>query len=163
MIPRDVLALPLLPGDKAMMMSGLPRQAATLPVPLLFSSEAMIVPGCLASRILLRSRCPPATFAGDRALHCTHIAVLRPVLSSGLSVIFSARALMRASHRIQSPRASFISKKFCKIKIITLLFVFNKYCPIMDYLGLKDSSRQFRPNCVISFYFHLYLIFHAYV
>ena len=30
-------------------------------------------------------------------------------------------------------------------------------------LGSKDSSRQFRPNCVNSFYFRLYLILHAYV
>jgi hypothetical protein len=28
---------------------------------------------------------------------------------------------------------------------------------------LKDSSHQFRLNCVISFIFYLYLIFHAYI
>jgi hypothetical protein len=39
--------------------------------------------------------------------------------------------------------------------------VFDKYCQIMHYLGSKDSSRQFRPNCAISFYFRLYLMLHA--
>jgi hypothetical protein len=34
---------------------------------------------------------------------------------------------------------------------------------ILFNYGLKDSSRQFRPNCAISFYFHLYLILHVYV
>jgi len=31
---------------------------------------------------------------------------------------------------------------FCKINIIALSFVFNKYYPIMDHLGSKDSSRK---------------------
>ena len=32
-------------------------------------------------------------------------------------------------------------------------FVFDKNCPIMDYLGLKDLSYDFLVNCVISFFF----------
>ena len=31
----------------------------------------------------------------------------------------------------------------------------------MDYLGLKDSSRQLRANCAISYSFYLHLMFHA--
>ena len=31
----------------------------------------------------------------------------------------------------------------------------------MDWLDLKDSSGDFQLNCVISFYFRLYLILHA--
>jgi len=57
--------------------------------------------------------------------------------------------------------ALFSSKKFCKIDTVAFWFVFDKNCLIMDSLGSKDSSRQFRPNCAISFYFHLYLILHA--
>ena len=32
---------------------------------------------------------------------------------------------------------------------------------IMDYLGLKDSSRQLRTNCAISYSFYLHLMLHA--
>jgi len=28
-------------------------------------------------------------------------------------------------------------------------------------IGLKDSSRDFQPNCVISLFFYLHLMFHA--
>ena len=31
----------------------------------------------------------------------------------------------------------------------------------MDYLGLKDSSRQLRANCAISYSFYLHLMLHA--
>ena len=31
----------------------------------------------------------------------------------------------------------------------------------MDYLGLKDSSRQLQANCVISYSFYLYLMLYA--
>jgi len=30
----------------------------------------------------------------------------------------------------------------------------------MDYLGSKDSSRKLHTNCVISYLFYLYLMFH---
>jgi len=32
----------------------------------------------------------------------------------------------------------------------------------MEQLGLKDSSRDLQTNCIISFYFHLYLVLHTY-
>ena len=44
---------------------------------------------------------------------------------------------------------------------VALSFVFDKNCSIMDYLGLKDSSRQLRVNCAISYSFYLYLMLHA--
>ena len=31
----------------------------------------------------------------------------------------------------------------------------------MEQLGLKDLSRDLQANCAISFYFHLYLMFHT--
>ena len=31
----------------------------------------------------------------------------------------------------------------------------------MEYLGLKDSSRDSQLNCVISLFFYLHLMFHA--
>ena len=31
----------------------------------------------------------------------------------------------------------------------------------MDYLGLKDSSRQLRANCAISYSFYLHLMLHT--
>ena len=40
-------------------------------------------------------------------------------------------------------------------------FVFGKNYLIMDYLGLKDLSRQLRANCVISYSFYLHLMFYA--
>jgi len=45
---------------------------------------------------------------------------------------------------------------------VALSFVCDKYYPIIDYLGLKESSRDFQLNCVISFCFRLYLMFHVY-
>jgi hypothetical protein len=30
--------------------------------------------------------------------------------------------------------------------------LFGKYCPIVDQLALKDSSRDFQLNCVISYF-----------
>jgi hypothetical protein len=43
----------------------------------------------------------------------------------------------------------------------TTFVLFDKYCPIMDQLGSKDSSRDFQLNCVISYFFYLHLILHA--
>ena len=38
--------------------------------------------------------------------------------------------------------------------INSIIFVlFGKYCPIVDQLGSKDSSRDFQLNCVISYFF----------
>jgi hypothetical protein len=34
----------------------------------------------------------------------------------------------------------------------TTFVLFGKYCPIMDQLGSKDSSRDFQLNCVISYF-----------
>ena len=44
---------------------------------------------------------------------------------------------------------------------VVLSFVFGKNCLIMDYLGLKDSSRQLRTNCTISYSFYLHLMLYA--
>ena len=48
-----------------------------------------------------------------------------------------------------------------KMDTVALSFVFGKNYPIMDYLGLKDSSRQLQANCVISYSFFLHLMLHA--
>jgi hypothetical protein len=45
----------------------------------------------------------------------------------------------------------------------TTFVLFGKYCPIVDQLGSKDSSRDFQLNCVISYFFYLYLLLHAWV
>jgi len=44
---------------------------------------------------------------------------------------------------------------------VVFSFVCGKYYPIIDSLGLKDSSRDLQANCVISFCFRLYLMLHA--
>ena len=44
---------------------------------------------------------------------------------------------------------------------VVFSLLFDKYCLIIVELGLKDSSRGFRLNCVISFIFYLYLMLHA--
>ena len=54
--------------------------------------------------------------------------------------------------------ALFRSKNFLDL---ALLFLFDKHYPIMEQLGLKDSSRDLQVNCVISYLFYLYLMFHA--
>ena len=48
-----------------------------------------------------------------------------------------------------------------KIFGLALSFVFDKNYLIMDYLGLKDSSRQLQINCAISYFFYLHLMLHA--
>jgi len=57
--------------------------------------------------------------------------------------------------------ALFSSENFLVFKTIALSFLFDKYCPIMKSLGLKDSSHDLQENCVISFIFCLYLVLHA--
>jgi len=57
--------------------------------------------------------------------------------------------------------ALFSSEKISDFGTVALLFVCDKYYLIMDKLGSKDSSRDFQLNCVISFCFHLYLMFNA--
>jgi len=47
----------------------------------------------------------------------------------------------------------FSFENFWLLATVALSFVFGKNCPIMDYLGLKDSSHDFSTNCVISFFF----------
>ena len=51
-----------------------------------------------------------------------------------------------------SLRARLVPKIF-GFWLLALLFVFGKNCSIMDYLGLKDSSRKLQTNCAISYSF----------
>jgi hypothetical protein len=44
----------------------------------------------------------------------------------------------------------------------TTFVLFDKYCPIMDQLSSKDSSRDFQLNCVISYFFtYIYYFMHV--
>jgi hypothetical protein len=45
----------------------------------------------------------------------------------------------------------------------TTFILFGKYCPIVDQLGSKDSSRDFQLNCVISYFFYLHLLLYAWI
>ena len=58
-------------------------------------------------------------------------------------------------------KAPFRCENFWLLVTVALSFVFDKNCLIMDYLGLKDSSRQLQANCAISYSFYLYLMLHA--
>ena len=44
------------------------------------------------------------------------------------------------------------AKKVNPMNSITFV-LFDKYCPIVDQLGSKDSSRDFQLNCAISYFF----------
>ena len=57
--------------------------------------------------------------------------------------------------------APFTCGNFWLLVTVVLSFVFDKNCPIMDYLGLKDSSRQLRINYTISYSFYLHLMFYV--
>ena len=48
---------------------------------------------------------------------------------------------------------AFSSENFWFLTTVAFSLLFGKNCPIMDYLGLKDSSRDFSANCAISFFF----------
>ena len=50
----------------------------------------------------------------------------------------------------------FSSNFFYKIDTVTLSFIFDKYCPIIELLGSKDSFHKLHVNCAIS-YFYLYM------
>ena len=50
-------------------------------------------------------------------------------------------------------KASFRLRKNFNPMNSTTFVLFGKYCPIMDQLGSKDSSRDFQLNCVISYFF----------
>ena len=60
-----------------------------------------------------------------------------------------------------SRAGAFSSENFWLLTTVAFSFVFDKNCPIMDYLGLKDSSRQLQANCAISYSFYLHLMLHA--
>jgi len=57
--------------------------------------------------------------------------------------------------------ALFSSEKWKIFGTVALSFVYDKYYPIIDLLGSKDSSRDLQLNCEISFYFRLYLMFYT--
>jgi hypothetical protein len=62
---------------------------------------------------------------------------------------------------IKQPKATFrLQKNFKLINIITFV-LFGKYCLIVDQLDLKDSSRDFQLNYVIS-YFFIYIYYFMY-
>jgi hypothetical protein len=48
--------------------------------------------------------------------------------------------------------ATFRQWKNFELMNSTTFVLFGKYCPIMDQLGSKDSSRHFQLNCVISYF-----------
>ena len=58
-------------------------------------------------------------------------------------------------------QALFSWQNFSFLATVALSFLFDKHCPITEQLGSKDSSHKFQVNCVISFYFYLYLMLHA--
>jgi len=53
-------------------------------------------------------------------------------------------------------------KNILDFDTVALLFLFDKHCPIIEQLELKDSSRDLYVNCAISYLFYLYLMFYAY-
>jgi len=52
-----------------------------------------------------------------------------------------------------STMALFRSKIFLDFDTVALLFLFDKHYPIMEQLGLKDSSRDLQINCAINYLF----------
>ena len=54
----------------------------------------------------------------------------------------------------------YIEKKFNPMNS-SIFVLFSKYCPIVDQLSSKDSSRDFQLNCAISYFFYLHLMLHA--
>jgi hypothetical protein len=48
-------------------------------------------------------------------------------------------------------------------KVMALLFLFSKYCLIIDYLYSENLSHKVQINCTINYYFYLYLMFYTYV
>ena len=83
------------------------------------------------------------------------------VLSEAESPIVTLSWCRFKCFSVFSVKAPFRCEIFWLLATVALSFVFGKNCPIMDYLGLKDSSRDFSMNCAISFFFHLHLILHA--
>jgi len=77
--------------------------------------------------------------------HC-----LLPRNTSLSTSAFTASQQWNMEAIIQAP---FSSENFWLLATVALSFLFGKNCPIMDYLGLKDSSHDFSANCVISFFF----------
>ena len=61
----------------------------------------------------------------------------------------------------EGTKALFRSKNFLDFDTVALSFLFDKHCPIMEQLGLNDSSRDLHINCAFSYLFYLYLMFHA--
>jgi hypothetical protein len=46
-----------------------------------------------------------------------------------------------------------LDRRFFNLMNSTTFVLFDKYCPIVDQVGSKDSSRDFELNCVIRYFF----------
>ena len=73
----------------------------------------------------------------------------------------SKDSMRRRILKILGTKAPFSSENFWLLATVALSFVFDKNCSIMNYLGLKDSSRQLQGNYAISYYFYLYLMLYV--
>ena len=97
-----------------------------------------------------------------------HMKFVRPTSSKRILKSFDPSSkhfpiYLQSAHVLQLPllqnipslkaKGLFRSLPVWKMDTVALSFVFDKNYPIMDYLGLKDSSRQLRTNCAISYFF----------
>jgi hypothetical protein len=86
----------------------------------------------------------------------------RSISARGLPLLFLVRKITSAFSKF-----FYLGFRPCLVSIFlsfyycSILFLFGNYCLITDYLGSKDSSRDLQTNCVINFYFQLYLMSHA--
>ena len=62
------------------------------------------------------------------------------------------------THETMWCEALFCFQKFLDFCTVAFSSLFDKYYLIIDQLDLKDSSRDLQTNCIINFYFYLYLI-----
>ena len=96
-------------------------------------------------------------FIGRTSRVCTAIYIRRwrPVRYSSSKLKQPPPAQTKRSHRLV-----YMVKKVNLMNSATFV-LFGKYCPIVDQLGSKDSSRDFQLNCIINYFFYLHLILYA--
>jgi hypothetical protein len=114
---------------------------------------------------------PPSPGAGRLSKQWPPPAALVYFRSAAIAIYLSGRAGSRRAAAISLrgwlPMGAFLKLPLFRLRknfklMNTIIFVlFDKYCPIVDQPGSKDSSRDLQLNYVISYFFYLHLILHV--
>jgi hypothetical protein len=96
-------------------------------------------------------RCLLPFFLAVALWQCLHLRCMQAVVRCRLHRIFFSAVFKPC-----------LDWKKMNLMNSNIFVLFGKYCPIVDQLGSKDSSRDFQLNCVINYFFtYIYYFMHG--